>query len=120
MPVIRKLVIKNDPPAEMKGKGKPLTGINPTVIAVLIKTCEIKIVAIPINARLEKRSFDKNANLTICIIKYPIVISTNATVIKPNSSPITDKIKSDSWTGKTLDVSVFLHPNLCQISHQIR
>ena len=37
----------------MKGKGRPLTGINPTVIAVLIKTCEIKIVAIPIIARLE-------------------------------------------------------------------
>ena len=65
MPVIRKLVIRNDPPADIKGNGNPFTGISPTVIAVLIKTCAKNIVAIPINARLEKRSFDKNANLII-------------------------------------------------------
>jgi hypothetical protein len=33
-----KQVTKNEPPAEIKGKGNPLTGINPTVIAVLTKT----------------------------------------------------------------------------------
>ena len=64
-----KEVTKNDPPAEIKGKGKPFTGISPTDIAVFIKTCERKIVAIPINARLENRSFDRYANLIICIIK---------------------------------------------------
>ena len=82
------------------GNGKPLTGIKPTVIAVFIKTCARKIVAKPIKAKLEKRSFDKNANLIICIIKNPITKSTTATVTNPNSSPKTDKMKSDSWTGK--------------------
>ena len=96
MPVIRKLVKRNDPPAEIKGNGKPFTGISPTVIAVLIKTCDKNIVAIPIKARLEKRSFDKKANFTIWAIKKPINSKTKAIVTKPNSSPITDNIKSDS------------------------
>ena len=88
--------MRNVPPAEINGKGNPLTGINPTVIAVLIKTCDKNIVAIPIKARLEKRSFDKKANFTIWAIKKPINNKTKAIVTKPNSSPITDNIKSDS------------------------
>ena len=84
----------------MNGKGKPFTGIKPTVIAVLMKTWDKKIVAKPIKAKLEKRSFDKNANFIICIIKKPITNKTIAIVTNPNSSPITDSIKSDSWTGK--------------------
>ena len=69
IPVIRKLVKRNEPPADIKGNGKPFTGISPTVIAVLIKTCDKKIVAIPISTRLENRSFDKNANFTTWDIK---------------------------------------------------
>ena len=49
---------KNDPPAETKGNGRPLTGISPTVIAVLTKTCDIKTVPHPIIAKLENLSFD--------------------------------------------------------------
>jgi hypothetical protein len=37
-PIIMKELTKNDPPADMKGKGKPFTGIKPTVIAVFTKT----------------------------------------------------------------------------------
>ena len=58
-PNIKKLVNKKDPPAETKGKGKPLTGIKPTVIAVLTNTCDKKIVAIPINTKLENLSLDR-------------------------------------------------------------
>ena len=43
-----------------------------------------------------KKYLRKNANLIICIIKYPIIRSTIAIVTNPNSSPITDNIKSDS------------------------
>jgi len=45
-----------------------LTGISPTVIAVFTKTCASNMDAIPINARLENRSLDKNERLIIWII----------------------------------------------------
>ena len=69
-------------------------------MAVFTKTCDKNIVAKPINARLEKRSFDKYDCFIICTIKYPNTIRMTDIVINPNSSPITDNIKSDSCTGK--------------------
>ena len=51
--------MRNVPPAEIKGRGKPLTGISPTVIAVLTNTCASKIVPMPIKIRLENRSLDR-------------------------------------------------------------
>ena len=88
--------MRNVPPAEIKGRGKPLTGISPTVIAVLTNTCASKIVPMPIKIRLENRSLDRKEFLIILLNKYPKVINITAMIIKPNSSPITDKIKSDS------------------------
>ena len=49
----------------MNGNGRPLTGISPTVIAVFTKTCASSIDAIPINAKLEKRSLDKKERFMI-------------------------------------------------------
>ena len=57
----------------MKGKGRPFTGINPTVIAVLTKTCERMIVPIPIKTRLENLSFDRYDLFMICEIIKPTV-----------------------------------------------
>ena len=39
---------KNEPPADINGIGKPFTGINPIVIAELIKICDNKIEDSPI------------------------------------------------------------------------
>ena len=47
------------PPAEINGRGNPLTGINPTVIAVFTKTWANKIEPRPIKIKLENLSFDK-------------------------------------------------------------
>jgi hypothetical protein len=44
----------NDPPAETKGVGNPLTGIKPIVIAELIKICEKGIEVKPTMTRDEK------------------------------------------------------------------
>ena len=88
--------MRNEPPAEINGNGSPFTGINPTVMAVLTNTCDKKTVAKPIRARLENLSFDKNEFFIICDIKNPNIINIIDTEKKPNSSPITDKIKSDS------------------------
>ena len=67
-PNIKKLDRRKDPPADINGNGRPFTGIKPTVIAVFTKTCERKIVAKPIKARLENLSFDKNEFLIISLI----------------------------------------------------
>ena len=61
-------MIKKDPPAEINGNGKPLTGISPTVIAVLTKTWAKNIVAIPIKAKLENLSFEAKANPKIFVM----------------------------------------------------
>ena len=53
------------PPADMNGRGNPLTGISPTVIAVLTKVWASKMDARPINIKLENLSFDKNEYLII-------------------------------------------------------
>ena len=95
-PIIIKQDNKNEPPADINGKGRPLTGIIPVDIAVLTKTCAMKIVAIPIRTNPGKRSFAKNASFTIFSIKSEKIINIIEIVINPNSSPITETIKSDS------------------------
>jgi hypothetical protein len=47
IPIIIKDETRNEPPADRNGKGNPLTGIKPTVIAEFTKTCAKKIVPIP-------------------------------------------------------------------------
>ena len=64
-PTIIKQDNKNEPPADINGKGRPFTGIIPVDIAVLTKTCAMKIVPIPIRTKPAKRSFAKNASFTI-------------------------------------------------------
>tara|TARA_B100000214_G_scaffold364897_1_gene332021 strand:+ start:663 stop:833 length:171 start_codon:yes stop_codon:yes gene_type:complete len=44
----------NEPPAETKGVGSPLTGIRPIVIAELINMCEKRIEVRPTITKLEK------------------------------------------------------------------
>ena len=80
----------------MNGRGKPLTGINPTVIAVLTKTWASKMDARPIKIKLENLSFDKNEYLIIVFNRKPKVTNIIAININPSSSPITDNMKSDS------------------------
>ena len=57
--------MRNVPPADMNGRGNPLTGINPTVIAELTNIWASKIDARPIKIKLENLSFDKNEYLII-------------------------------------------------------
>ena len=45
---------RNEPPADTKGKGSPLTGIRPTVIAELTNRWDKNIEAKPIITMLEK------------------------------------------------------------------
>ena len=84
------------PPAEINGSGKPLTGIRPTVMAEFTKTCAKSIELNPIKIRLENLSFERKELRMIILIKYPKVNRMTIIDIKPNSSPITDNIKSDS------------------------
>ena len=85
-----------EPPAETNGVGRPLTGIKPMVIAELTKICEKRIDVKPTITKDEKQSDDLNAisNKVLISIKNKNMIT--AIPKKPNSSAITDKIKSDS------------------------
>jgi hypothetical protein len=53
-PIMIKQESKNEPPAEINGIGRPLTGIKPIVIAELINICERSIEANPTITKLEK------------------------------------------------------------------
>ena len=85
-----------EPPAETNGVGSPLTGIKPIVIAELTKICEKRIDVKPTITKDEKQSDDLNAisNKVFMSIKNKNMIKDIPK--KPNSSAITDKIKSDS------------------------
>ncbi len=85
-----------EPPAETNGVGSPLTGIKPIVIAELTNICEKRIDVKPIITKDEKQSDDLKAisNKVLMSIKNKNMII--AIPKKPNSSAITDKIKSDS------------------------
>ncbi len=81
-PTIIKHDNRKDPPYETNGKGSPLTGIIPAVIAQFIKTCVKKIVAIPTKTREENRSAEFTANRIIFIINHE------------NSTNIISKVKN--------------------------
>ena len=88
------------PPELIKGRGKPVGGIQPVTTAILRSVCTPIINAIP-QARSEP-----NLSLAfspILIIKITRLKNTPIRAIspkKPISSPIIDKIKSDSAKGR--------------------
>lgn len=96
IPIIIKEDTRNDPPADKNGKGSPLTGIRPTVIAELTNICAKNIVATPTKLILVNLSRVINANCIILKIRKAYNKKMKRIMIKPNSSPMTDKIKSDS------------------------
>ena len=53
----------------MKGKGKPLTGISPTVMAVFTKTWAKSMEPKPIKIKLENLSFERYEFLRMLLIR---------------------------------------------------
>ena len=88
------------PPALINGRGTPVGGILPLTTAILIKTWLAIIVVIPVAK--------KQPNLSLLFIAILIPLNINSPKIEiniiqpnnPNSSPIIEKIKSDSANGK--------------------
>lgn len=88
--------IKNEPPYEINGNGKPFTGIMPETIAQLTKIWDKNIDDMPIKIKPENLSEALYDRLKIRYMKIlnKKIITNKAT--KPSSSPITLTIKSDS------------------------
>ena len=78
----------------MKGRGIPVTGMIPSVIPTLINTWNNHIEKMPQAKRLPKISSEDFAitNVLYSNKKYRNITKIEPT--KPNSSPITEKIKS--------------------------
>ena len=83
-----------------KGSGIPTTGINPTTIARLINKVDAKIRLSPPIVNLQNLSLAIKARYKhLKRIKKNTVKSMH-TPTKPNSSAMTEKIKSVSVSGK--------------------
>ena len=102
-PIIIKQDIRKEPPYEIKGNGKPLTGIRPAVIEQLTKIWPKKILVMPMIISEENLSVAWKAIETIFISNQANRINIVSITIKPSSSPITLTIKSDSCTGKNFN-----------------
>ena len=78
----------------------PTTGIIPMTIARLIKTVEINIKLSPPIVNLQNLSLALSAKYKHLNIIKKNIKRTTQTPKKPNSSAITEKIKSVSVSGK--------------------
>ena len=84
----------------IKGRGIPTTGIIPTTIERFIRTVDINIKLNPPIVNLQKRSLAlsaKNKHLSKINKKTD---KRRHTPINPNSSAMTEKMKSVSVSGK--------------------
>ena len=83
-----------------KGKGIPTTGIIPTTIERFIKTVDRNIRLNPPIVSLQKRSLALSARYKHLSKININTVRSRHTPINPNSSAITEKIKSVSVSGK--------------------
>lgn len=100
MPKARNNEIKEEPPLLINGKGIPTTGSKPTTIHKFIIKLAAKVRLSPPITNLQNLSLALNAKYRHLnnINKY--MLSNNSTPRNPNSSPITEKIKSVSVSGR--------------------
>lgn len=95
IPTAIMLVISEEPPALINGKVTPVIGIAPVTPPILIKACIANKAAILVANRLPKGSVDLFAIIRIRQIKSMKKSRKIVIPIKPNSSPMTAKIKSE-------------------------
>lgn len=84
----------------MNGSGIPVGGMEPVTTAILIATCTAIKDAIPPTNKVPNLSFALRAILIKHMIRATKTKIKKVAPTKPNSSPIIEKIKSDSLNGK--------------------
>ena len=87
-------------PLETSGSGSPVGGIEPDTTSAFITTCIPKISVIPVARRYPNKSFAPAAIFSPRNTMNPISVKNPISPINPVSSPIMDRIKSDSENGK--------------------
>jgi len=86
-------------PLETNGKGKPVGGMLPVTTSAFIIACMPNIKVTPTAIKYPKTSFEREAIPMPRNTMKAIRAKKNSKPINPVSSPITDKIKSDSLKG---------------------
>lgn len=87
-------------PALINGSGSPVGGIEPVTTAIFSITCILIIAPIPKQRKAENLLFARIPTLKIVTIKIANNIIRIKQPIKPNSSAMIEKMKSDSQNGK--------------------
>ena len=87
-------------PLETSGKGNPVGGILPVTTSALTIVCIPKIIVIPTDKMKPKTFFDFDAIFNPRYIIKNKSAKNKISPINPISSPIIERIKSDSAKGK--------------------
>ena len=95
-PILAIKKANDDPPALIKGRGKPVAGIEEVTTAMLIAACNPITAVIPDARRQPNKSGAVRAILIPLHIRTRNSIITSAAPTKPNSSPMIENIKSVS------------------------
>ena len=90
---------KEEPPALIKGRGTPVTGIEPVTTAMFMMACIAIIEVIPTAKRVPKLFFALYATLIPLQTNIRKSTMINRQPMSPNSSPMIEKIKSLCGSG---------------------
>lgn len=88
------------PPDEMNGSGSPVGGIEPVTTAIFKSVCTAITIPIPHASKQPKRSFALSPILNNSQTREKYATIKRQHPQNPNSSPIIEKMKSDSANGK--------------------
>src|SRR3989338_3638425 len=90
----------DEPPVLINGNGSPFVGIEPVTTAIFIAACKAIETVIP-NARKKPNTSGAALQTIIpCHANKANIMIIHVVPIKPNSSPIIEKIKSLSLIGR--------------------
>ena len=99
-PRLKKVDIRDDPPAETSGRGSPVIGNIPKFIPILINDSKINIDIVPIPKYKNISLFVTEITVAMRKNKVNRNIKTATDPKKPSSSDIPAKIKSVCFSGK--------------------
>ncbi len=100
MPKAKNNDINEEPPLLINGSGIPTTGSSPTTIDKLIMRLAAKVKLIPPITNLQNLSLALSARYKHLIKIKKYRLRSKNTPKNPNSSPMTEKIKSVFVSGK--------------------
>ena len=100
MPTPTSVIITDEPPYEINGSGMPFAGKSDVTTLILKRACTMMPVMMPMPSRFPNLSGAITAALAPRHRSSPNATTTASVPTSPNSSPTTEKIKSEYGYGR--------------------